>query len=158
MNYSGFWRRLAAYIVDYVLLNMAQIPIYLAFGIGLEAMFAFEPDSASVFDTTAGIAVYTAVTLLSVLYFILMESSAKQATIGKMALGLVVTDEHGGRITPGKALGRFIAKIISSLLLGIGFIMIAFTQRKQGLHDIMCETLVLRGKPGETGVDPAVFE
>ena len=95
--------------------------------------------------------------LAGILYFVLMDSSAKQGTLGKIALGLVVTDVQGNRIGLGRAAGRYFAKILSSLILLIGFIMIAFTERKQGLHDILCSTLVLKGKPGQTGVDPSVF-
>lgn len=74
-----------------------------------------------------------------------MESSAKQATLGKMALGIVVTDLEGARIGFGRATGRYFAKILSGLILGIGFLMAAFTERKQGLHDIIAGTLVVKG-------------
>ena len=80
------------------------------------------------------------------LYSALMESSAKQATVGKLALGIIVTDMEGRRIGFGKATGRHFAKFLSALILGIGFIMVAFTQRKQGLHDILAGTLVIRGQ------------
>jgi uncharacterized RDD family membrane protein YckC len=73
-----------------------------------------------------------------------MESSARQATLGKMALGIVVTDLDGNRIGFGRATGRYFAKILSALILLIGFIMAAFTQKKQGLHDIIAGTLVVK--------------
>jgi len=109
------------------------------------------------FATAGGITAYGITLIGGILYFVLMESSAKQGTLGKMALGLVVTDTNGNRISPARALGRYFAKILSGAILMIGFIMVAFTERKQGLHDMLANTLVLRAKPGETGVDPDTF-
>ena len=77
------------------------------------------------------------------LYFALMESSKNQATLGKMALGLRVTDLNGNRISFGKATGRYFGKILSSMTLLIGYIMAAFTAKKQALHDFVAGTLVL---------------
>jgi uncharacterized RDD family membrane protein YckC len=74
-----------------------------------------------------------------------MESSAKQATVGKMALGIIVTDLDGRRIGFGRATGRYFAKILSALTLGIGFLMAGFTERKQALHDMVASCLVIRG-------------
>jgi len=82
--------------------------------------------------------------ILTWLYYTLSESSGSQATLGKKALGLVVTDEAGHRISFGRANGRYFGKIISGLLLCIGYLMAAFTDRKQALHDIMAGTLVLK--------------
>ena len=72
-----------------------------------------------------------------------MLSSEKQATVGKMVLGMVVTDVNGGRISFGRATGRHFAKWLSALILGIGFLMAAFTERKQALHDMIADTLVV---------------
>ncbi|MER3416968.1 MAG: hypothetical protein C4297_12250 [Gemmataceae bacterium] len=72
-----------------------------------------------------------------------MESSRTQATLGKMALGITVTDLEGNRIGFGKATGRFFGKIISALIFYIGFVMAAFTEKKQGLHDMMAGCLVV---------------
>jgi uncharacterized RDD family membrane protein YckC len=80
-----------------------------------------------------------------------MESSPKQGTLGKMALGIVVTDMDSRRISFGRATGRYFAKILSGLILGIGFLMVAFTEKKQGLHDILAGTLVVKGSASSTG-------
>jgi len=77
------------------------------------------------------------------LYYALMESSSRQGTLGKMALRIIVTDLDGKRISFGKASGRYFGKIISGIILYIGFIMIAFTEKKQGLHDMLASTLVV---------------
>ena len=83
------------------------------------------------------------------LYFALMESSSKQATLGKMMIGVIVTDTDGNRISFGRASGRFFGKIVSWITLLIGYRMAAFTKRKQALHDIMAGCLVIR-KPKTT--------
>jgi uncharacterized RDD family membrane protein YckC len=81
--------------------------------------------------------------LIAWLYYALQESSPKQATLGKQALGIVVTDLEGKRIDLVKATIRYFSKIISGLILLIGYIMAAFTEKKQALHDIIAGTLVV---------------
>jgi len=77
------------------------------------------------------------------LYYALMESSAKQATLGKMAISIKVTDMAGNRISFGRATGRYFGKYVSALIMYIGFLMAGFTQQKQALHDIMAGCLVV---------------
>ncbi|HWL91118.1 MAG TPA: RDD family protein [Actinomycetota bacterium] len=133
-TYAGFWRRVAAVIIDGLLLSVVTVPFTLAMGDGDTYAEAARSSGASSISAVVGW-----------LYYALMESSAKQATVGKMALGIIVTDIEGRRIGFGKATGRHFAKILSALILGIGFLMVAFTQRKQGLHDILAGTLVVKG-------------
>ena len=83
-------------------------------------------------------------TIIQWLYFSLTESSSWQATLGKKALGLTVTDLEGRRIGFGRATGRYFAKYLSTLILFIGWLMAGFTEKKQALHDMMAGTLVLR--------------
>lgn len=78
------------------------------------------------------------------IYYALMESSGWQATLGKKVLGLKVTDLAGNRISFARASGRFFGKILSGMLLLVGFMMAGFTERKQALHDILAGCLVLR--------------
>jgi uncharacterized RDD family membrane protein YckC len=83
--------------------------------------------------------------VLQWLYFAYLESGEKQATWGKQAMGMYVTDMAGQRITFGRASGRFFAKIVSGMVpFLIGYIMAAFTARKQALHDMIVNTLVLK--------------
>ncbi|GIO86808.1 hypothetical protein J25TS5_37400 [Paenibacillus faecis] len=81
--------------------------------------------------------------LLSWLYNAAMESSKLQATVGKLAIGGVVVGEMYERISFGKASGRFFGKIVSSLILYIGYLMVAFTEHRQGLHDKMAKAYVV---------------
>jgi uncharacterized RDD family membrane protein YckC len=78
------------------------------------------------------------------LYYAIMESSSKQATLGKMACGIYVTNLQGKRIGFGQASGRYFGMIISTLTLFIGFLMCAWTEKKQCLHDMMAGCLVLK--------------
>tara|TARA_B100001245_G_C22536040_1_gene269160 strand:- start:219 stop:485 length:267 start_codon:yes stop_codon:yes gene_type:complete len=77
------------------------------------------------------------------IYFAVMESSPTQGTLGKMAIGIKVTDLEGSRISFGRASGRHFGKLISGLILQMGFVMVAFTKKKQGLHDKMASCLVV---------------
>jgi uncharacterized RDD family membrane protein YckC len=66
--------------------------------------------------------------------------------VGKLAMGIRVTDLEGRRISFWRAVGRYAAKIVSAMILLIGFLMVAWTRRKQGLHDMLANTLVLNGR------------
>ena len=150
MEYGGFWRRFVAYIIDAIILNIAGAILGAIFGFGVGAAGGTAEDGGLV-GGIVGLVLFFG-------YYAFMESSAKQATVGKMALGMIVTDENGGRLSFGRALGRTAGKILSSLILLIGFIMAGFTERKQALHDMIASTLVVKGSPGTVGTDPSVFE
>jgi len=144
VQYAGFWKRLAAALIDGVLLTIAYFVAAFTLGFVYGAVTGGGDDEMS--DAAASILAYVAwaaTAILGWLYYALMESSAKQATLGKMALGIVVTDAQGRRVSFTRATGRYFGKIISCIILYIGFIMIAFTERKQGLHDIMADCLVV---------------
>jgi uncharacterized RDD family membrane protein YckC len=83
------------------------------------------------------------------LYYSLFESSALQATPGKVLCGIIVTDLSGDRVSFFRASNRFFGRILSGLILGIGFLMIAFTERHQGLHDKLAGCLVIRERKDE---------
>jgi uncharacterized RDD family membrane protein YckC len=118
--YAGFWRRFGAFAIDVLILLIPYL-ILRRLGVAGNLVLFFG----------------------EWVYFAYQESSEAQATIGKRALGIIVTDEAGNRISFGRATGRYFAKIISALIILIGFIMIAFTRKKQGLHDMIAGTLVV---------------
>ena len=135
VNYAGFWKRWAAYTLDGVLISFFLNSIY------YQIQFRFFYNA----DDFMQVVVYSLTTLsFSWAYFAGMESSPLRATLGKMALGLFVTDEEGQRITFGRATGRFFGKIISSFILCIGFMMAGWTPLKQTLHDKMAKALVIQ--------------
>lgn len=112
--YAGFWTRFIAALIDLIIL--------LLFGAITDYRFGF---------------------ILHWLYFALLESSSKQATLGKMAIGIIVTDLNNNRISFGKATIRHFSKILSLVIFFIGFFMAGFTKKKQALHDIIADTLVV---------------
>lgn len=133
MNYGGFWIRFLAYLVDSLIVTVGFVGIMLLLGaMGLEL---------------AGAEIIFLV--LSILYWALMQSSPRQATIGKELCGLKVGGPNGERLSVPRALGREAAKIISSLTLLIGFIIAAFTRNKQALHDFVASTYVVRASEGK---------
>jgi uncharacterized RDD family membrane protein YckC len=150
--YAGFWLRFVAIIIDAVVLWFLFVPILAITGLGAGMAGALSSAGQSGDPAELISAMFSGglVALLCLsfvgrwLYFALMESSTWQATLGKKALGLYVTDMTGQRIAFGQATGRYFGKIISGLVLGIGFIMAGFTARKQALHDLMAGCLVLR--------------
>ncbi len=132
LGYAGFWARVAALIVDNAILTI--------FGLLLVIGAAFIGEEA------AGIAVLVYV-LVALLYWPVMECSARQATFGKSLLGIQVTDLNGARLSFLRSLLRNLAKIISGIPLSLGFLLAAFTSRKQALHDIITSCLVVRSDP-----------
>lgn len=154
-NYAGFWLRLVALIIDGIIIGVAQsfifIPILAALGLGFassaDTMDFTDPDQAAGFiaSITALIGGYWILSLsIQVLYSTFMESSKLQATVGKLALGLKVTDLQGNKLDFVKALIRNLSKIISNFTLLIGYIMAGFTEKKQALHDMIASTLVVK--------------
>ena len=145
MVYAGFWRRLIALMADSFLLSFIITPI-IAIGSAI-AIPMLAGDGNSPPNPTAMIVVmvllYGSIFLISVGYFVLLERSASGATIGKRLMGIRVVDKNGERIGFGRALGRFFAKILSSLPANIGYLLAAFTGRKQALHDFVAGTLVI---------------
>ena len=145
-GYGGFWIRVLAAIIDAVLLRVVVAPIHLFFGgLGLAGMMSGVPHARMGLGLLGGGVTLIALFFGGWLYEALMESSSYQATLGKMVCGMKVTDLYGNRISFGRATGRHFAKILSAMLLGVGYIMVAFTERKQGLHDLLACTLVRRG-------------
>lgn len=150
VHYAGFWRRFVAHLIDQIIMGcvafMVFIPGLALLGIGIGSGIMDESPSAIGFILAAIAAYLTAILVVIImqwLYYALMESSNKQATLGKLALGIIVTDLSGGRISFGRATGRYFGKLISGLIMYIGFIMAAFTEKKQALHDIMASCLVV---------------
>jgi uncharacterized RDD family membrane protein YckC len=150
VRFAGFWRRFVAHIIDQIIVGIAAFVVFIPglalLGVGIGAGIMEESESAIGLILAAIAAYLVAIVLIVVgqwLYFALMESSSKQATVGKMALGIVVTDLSGNRISFGRATGRYFGKIVSGMILCIGYFMAGFTERKQALHDIMSSCLVV---------------
>lgn len=115
-EYAGFLPRFVAFLIDALIIIVAGILVPFLKLLGI---------------------------LVPWVYFAYLESSEKQATLGKTAMGLKVTDNDGKRLSFTTASVRYFAKILSALILGLGFVMIAFDAKKQGLHDKIAGTLVV---------------
>lgn len=147
VQYAGFWLRFVAWIIDRIILQFASWIIAFPFvaSLGLEGMFRGHMRPEDFFPFFGHIFRFVLIALaIDWLYYALLESSSWQGTLGKKALGLEVTDLAGRRVSFGRATGRFFGRIISGLILGIGFIMAGFTARKQALHDMLAGCLVIR--------------
>jgi len=120
-TYGGFWKRAAAWLIDFIVVGAATgLVIAVTFGVGFVVTF-----------------------VAHWIYEAAMLSSSWQSTVGKRALGMTVTDADGRRLSFAHATGRHFAKWLSALTLCIGFIMAAFTTRKQALHDMVASTVVV---------------
>jgi uncharacterized RDD family membrane protein YckC len=143
-----------ASLIDGVIVTFAMgillVPLFFLTGmeanINRMAQRNGQPDPAIIFGFIGMILVFAVVSILiQWLYHAYLESGEKQATWGKQALGLYVTDLTGNHVTFGRASGRFFAKMVTGMIpLGIGYVMAGFTERRQALHDMIASCLVLR--------------
>jgi uncharacterized RDD family membrane protein YckC len=144
--YAGFLRRWAAFFVDSMVVVVAFYILLFALMMlfaGLNLAVPFDEDAFAEGGSLVALAVYPVWFGIAGLYYALMESSASQATLGKMALGIKVTDGDGRRLGFAHALGRWFAAALSYLTFYIGFFMAGFTERKRALHDLVASTLVV---------------
>lgn len=147
--YAGPWKRLAAYMIDSIIVGVTYSLIsgvLLVLGIAVSASSGMFSDSSE----NIGLAVmamvgmfYLIIGVVSCLYYAGMESSRLQATLGKLAVGIKVVDEHGQRLSKLRALGRWAASFVSYATFFVGYLMIIFTDRKRGLHDMIAGTQVV---------------
>jgi uncharacterized RDD family membrane protein YckC len=156
VQFAGFWLRVVAYLIDGVVVGLAFMALFIPFAVmtGLTAALgSIHPgedprDVGALLGGTFFLGLATVVSLAIVggwLYHAKMESSSWQATLGKKALNLRVTDMAGARVTFARATGRHFAKLITGLIpLGVGFALAGLTERRQALHDMLAGCLVLR--------------
>ena len=158
VQYAGFWLRVVAYLIDSIIVSIGFMALFIPFAImtGLTAVLGnIHPgedprDVGAVLGGTFFLGLFTVVSLAFLggwLYHAKMESSSWQATLGKRALNLRVTDMYGARISFARASGRHFAKLITGMIpLGVGFMLAGLTERRQALHDMIASCLVLRDR------------
>ena len=153
LPYAGFWLRFVAYIIDGFVLGAGFIAIIvvLAMVTGLGSAVSrihSGEDIGEAFALLGVASIFLGIGIAIVggwLYFAMMESSSWQATLGKRALSIEVTDMAGQRISFGRASGRHFGKIITNLIpFAIGYILAGFTEKKQAVHDMIASCLVLK--------------
>ncbi|NES64587.1 MAG: hypothetical protein F6K24_04640, partial [Okeania sp. SIO2D1] len=147
-EYGGFWNRFVAFFIDGIITSIGSIIICVVLGNLYEAGGGSNEGSAVIYFFVSFLFIW--------LYFAIMESSVKQAILGKMAMRLVVTDKRDNPLTFGRATARYFAKLLSFLILMIGFIIAAFTEKKQAFHDIVAGTIVYQKQPFKAGAIIAV--
>jgi uncharacterized RDD family membrane protein YckC len=142
LAYGGFWIRAGAYLIDAVLLSIVNGVLFTAFGSSMIGPGG-TPEQP---DLQTG--PLLTVTLLSVLIpaiYVIGFWVSRGATPGKMAFGLrVVRSEDGGPLSLGQAIGRFFGYFVSSFVFALGFLWVAFDARKQGWHDKLASTVVVK--------------
>lgn len=146
-HYAGFWWRFLASFIDGLIVQGVGCLIGLGLGFFLmAAMISTGGDETTntVLQGTMNLISLGVGCVLSWLYFALMESSHLQATLGKKICRLQVTDVQGERLTFARATGRYFGKYLSALPCFVGYIMAAFTEKKQALHDMVASTLVVK--------------
>jgi uncharacterized RDD family membrane protein YckC len=140
-RYAGFWIRVTAYIIDAFFLDfMLFVPLTI---IGVVRQISGGLPNPGALGSILDITVLAG----GVLYYAFFTASGWQATPGKRILGLHIIRADGRKIGFALGLGRYLAYIPSSLILGFGFFMIGWSDQKKGLHDIICGTRVVRGRP-----------
>ncbi len=144
VEYGGFWIRFVAKFIDGLIL---LVPNMLIQGLVIAALKPAVSSSPNQAPDPAAVAVLILPIILNFaiqgLYSVLLVSKYG-ATWGKMAVGLKVVTENGGKLTVGRATGRFFAELVSSLTLLIGYIMAGFDAEKRALHDHICSTRVIK--------------
>lgn len=131
-DYAGFWLRLGAYVIDFVILF---IPILV-----LRNLFIENPnqsDGLNVIDQIINLGTWW-------IYYATCESSSIQGSLGKKIVGIKVVNLDGTKVSFLKATGRYWSMLISMVILGLGIIMIGFDTKKQGLHDKITNCLVVK--------------
>ena len=148
VQYAGFWLRFLAYLIDSLVLSVPAVFFVFLMFVGMAGSLSQIERRNEVVPVLGSILFFILFYVLLFaglwLYYAIMESSSWQATLGKKALNLQVTDLEGRRISFGRASGRFFGKLISGMILNIGYIMAGFTEKKQALHDMIAGCLVLR--------------
>jgi uncharacterized RDD family membrane protein YckC len=139
IRYGGFWRRVFAYILDDMIINVGCGIFMLIFW----AMLCSELILAIII---------VRFTVLRWFYFALLESSRHQATIGKQIFGLMVQREDGQTLSFARATGRYWSKLLSTLPLLAGFVAVGLHHKKQGFHDLIAKTVVVQRIPDDNRI------
>ncbi|MBZ5622636.1 MAG: RDD family protein [Acidobacteriia bacterium] len=147
-RYAGFWIRFVAWLIDSIILMVVGSIVQFALLGSLVTIPRPQPGASpdAVFAAMLGMLgiVYLVNLVIACSYEAFFISSSLSATPGKLALGLKVLRPNGARLSLGRAVGRYFSKILSGLILLIGFIMAGLDSQKRGLHDMICDTRVIK--------------
>jgi uncharacterized RDD family membrane protein YckC len=143
--YAGFWLRLLAALIDTLVLAIPSMAvlIFAMMFLGLQ-MPAPDAPITELPPMRVFLPMQAMIVTVHWLYFALMESSRWQGTLGKRALGVGVTGIDGKRVSFGRASGRYFGKFVSGMTFMLGYVMAGFTEKKQALHDIISDCIVVK--------------
>jgi len=142
--YAEFLPRVGAALLDALFLGLMNCIPAAGMGVAAVVLAGRDQDAQQGFMAIANLCSNLLGFAIGVTYYVVLETSSKQGTWGKQIVGIKVTDLQGNRITAGRAIGRYFAKILSGCTLGIGFLMPLFTEKKQTLHDMIAGCLALK--------------
>ena len=143
-QYAGFWIRVLAAIIDSIIVGVVNSIIQFTALRPMLAIGDIAPDPASLMAAAGAMGILGLVGLVVACAYESIFVAQMGATPGKMALGMKVVRPDGSRVDLGRAIGRYFAKMLSALILFIGYLMVAFDAEKRGLHDMICDTRVVR--------------
>jgi uncharacterized RDD family membrane protein YckC len=141
VRYAGFWQRVGAELIDTILLATGMSVLW---RVVTQIVNAMEPRNSLGLILALWCGTFVIMVVMYWLYFAVQESASRQATVGKLAFGIRVTDLQGNRVSFGRATGRYFAKIVTGISLGIGYLVMLWSQQRQCIHDQIAGTLVVR--------------
>jgi uncharacterized RDD family membrane protein YckC len=155
MQYAGFWRRFASFVIDWLLCSLlAYVVVELLVSPWFKPLIdgpstGAEPENwlqILELDTAGGIWMWVLNFIILAVYYVVQDAGRHQATVGKRTMGLILANMQSQRISYGQAFGRWAAAFLSAPLF-LGYLLSLFTQRRQTLHDLIAGTVVLyRGR------------
>jgi uncharacterized RDD family membrane protein YckC len=143
-QYAGFWIRLLASLIDSIILGVVNSILQFTLLRPLLGISEIDPNPASVLAAAGAVGTLGLLGMVLACSYESIFIAQMGATPGKMALGMKVVRPDGSRVDLGRAVGRYFGKLLSAIILLIGYIMIAFDSEKRGLHDMICDTRVVR--------------
>jgi len=162
---AGFWKRLAARLIDMLIISVLTIPIVIFYMPKLEPFLLTYQQALASADIEYAQRAFSALTsemvsvlspimlVVETLYFSLQEASRYQATLGKRVLGIKVVNRNGERVSLLQSVARTLAKYVSGFIFCIGYLMAAFTRRKQALHDLVTDSFVVNNNKNHQAAD-----
>lgn len=144
MEYAEYMPRVGAALLDSLFVGLMGCIPGIGIGVLFMALAGNDSDAQGGAAVLANLCAQLVGLLIGVTYYVVLETSPKQGTWGKQIVGIKVTDLEGNRITVGRALGRYFAKMLTSCTFGIGLLMPLFTEKKQTLHDMIAGCLALK--------------
>ncbi len=146
--YAGFWVRLCATFIDMIITAPIIWAAFHIIGFDMTSLPTVEQmlEGIQPAETTEKRIADFVSWIISIAYSVYFITSKQQATPGKRIMNIYIATKDGRKLTVNRCFARFFASILSGLLLGVGFVMIAFTKEKTALHDLICNTRVFYGK------------